>query len=63
MPGGEVQLGTLQRLYVSGPQMRCPKFAAQTPVRHDILKGILRQVVHFAGVAHCCSHCFAGSLD
>jgi hypothetical protein len=31
--------------------MRCPSLAAQTTLRHDILKGILRRVVHRAGIA------------
>jgi hypothetical protein len=31
--------------------MRCPSLAAQTTMRHDILKGILRRVVHRAGIA------------
>jgi hypothetical protein len=31
--------------------MRCPSLAAHTTLRHDILKGILRCVVHRAGTA------------
>jgi hypothetical protein len=31
--------------------MRCPSLAAHTTLRHDILKGILRRVVHRAGIA------------
>jgi hypothetical protein len=31
--------------------MRCRSLAAQTALRHDILKGILRRVVHRAGIA------------
>jgi hypothetical protein len=31
--------------------MRCPALAAQTTLRHDILKGILLRVVHQAGIA------------
>jgi hypothetical protein len=31
--------------------MRCSALAAQTTLRHDILKGILRRAVHWAGIA------------
>jgi hypothetical protein len=31
--------------------MRCPSVAAHATLRHDILKGILRRVVHRAGIA------------
>jgi hypothetical protein len=31
--------------------MRCPSVAAHTTLRHDILKGILRRVLHRAGIA------------
>jgi hypothetical protein len=31
--------------------MRCPALAAQTTLRHDILKGILLRVVHQSGIA------------
>jgi hypothetical protein len=31
--------------------MRCPSLATQTTLRHDVLKGILRRVVHRAGIA------------
>jgi hypothetical protein len=31
--------------------MRCPLLAAQTTLRHDILKGTARRVVHRAGIA------------
>jgi hypothetical protein len=31
--------------------MRCPLSAAHTTLRHDILRGILRRVVHRAGIA------------
>jgi hypothetical protein len=31
--------------------MRCPSIAAHTTLRHDILRGILRLVVHRAGIA------------
>jgi hypothetical protein len=31
--------------------MRCSSLAAHTALRHDILKGILRLVVHRAGIA------------
>jgi hypothetical protein len=31
--------------------MRCPSLAAQTTLRHDILKGILRRVAYSAGIA------------
>jgi hypothetical protein len=30
---------------------RCPALAAQTPLRHDTLKAILRRVLHQAGIA------------
>jgi hypothetical protein len=44
-------LDTLRpRLYLDHG-MRCPSLAAQTTLRHDILKGILRRVVHRAGIA------------
>jgi hypothetical protein len=31
--------------------MRCPSLSAQTKLRHDILKGVLRWVMHKAGIA------------
>jgi hypothetical protein len=31
--------------------MRCPPLVAQTTLHHDILKGILRRVVHRAGIS------------
>jgi hypothetical protein len=42
--------------------MRCPSVAAHTTLRHDILKGILRRVVHRAGIASTASLALPGAL-
>jgi hypothetical protein len=50
-PAQQCTCGATLRLCDSDHGMRCPSLAAQTTLRHDILKGILRRVVHRADIA------------
>jgi hypothetical protein len=43
-----IRLSTILRPAEADHGMRCPSVAAHTTLRHDILKEILRRVVHRA---------------
>jgi hypothetical protein len=50
-PAVQCNCGTTLRPIEADNGMRCPSLAAHTTLRHDILKGILRLVLHGAGIA------------
>jgi hypothetical protein len=50
-PAVQRDCGTTLRPTEADHGMRCPSLAAHTTLRHDILTGILRRVVHRAGIA------------
>jgi hypothetical protein len=50
-PAGQCDCGATLRPTEADRGMRCPSVVAHTTFRHDILKGILRRVVHRAGMA------------
>jgi hypothetical protein len=50
-PAVQCDCGTTLRPTEADHGMRCPSLAAHTTLRHGILKGILRRVVHRAGIA------------
>jgi hypothetical protein len=50
-PAVQCDCGTTLRPTEADHGMRCPSVAARTALRNDILKGILRRVVHRAGIA------------
>jgi hypothetical protein len=50
-PDVQCGCGITRRCTDADHGMRCSALAAQTTLRHDILKGILRRAVHRAGIA------------
>jgi hypothetical protein len=50
-PAVQCDCGATLRPTEADHGMRCPSLAVHTTMRHDILKGILRRVVHRAGIA------------